>query len=234
MQKKHPVSINCTLILLVSLLFSVQLHGQYEEAYNPNQGTKKDTFAFGDLNYSMIKFNPLTIISGPIIGSREYRLTYETNIMDAHMINIGASYLDKGGLTGTFFSKGFRNFDNTDGQGFRFVLHYRYLYRKTDIAPTGFYVGPELSYSKINFKLESNENITAIAEHIYFSVKWGYQGRVLRWLYIDLFTGAGVKNNTIIQSYPKGEDPLLRLDEVDVLYDFPWKFNLGFNLGVRF
>ncbi|MCF8332163.1 MAG: hypothetical protein K9H84_06900 [Bacteroidales bacterium] len=220
-----------TLLTLIFLSVSAfQLSAQYK-TYDLNK--VKPAIEPGYYRYSMLKFNPLPVLHGHIPMSSEYRLIYETSFGPSHSINFGAAYMGKNTIIpDAILTDYITDPDNTEAKGFRLIANYRYIYSKNDCAPSGMYLGPEISFAKMDFEQmqPGDQNNKALVEHFYAILKWGYQGRISGNFYFDLYAGAGYKNNSYSNNLSGTQYKVF--EGKSLIYDFPLKLSLGFNMGI--
>lgn len=218
------------LIIFVLLLIAQNLSAQYR-SYEPN--SDQNGIQPGYYKYSMLKTNPFPVLYGHIPMTSEYRLIYETAFAPRHSINIGAAYMGKNIIIPDAISSDYISDPaEISAEGYRLILNYRFIYNRNDIAPSGMYLGPEISYAKMEFEdiIPNDKKNTATVKHFYAILKWGYQGRINGNFFFDLFAGAGYKNNSF-ENELNGTNRNV-FEAGSIIYDFPIKLSLGFNMGI--
>ena len=147
--------------------------------------------------HSIIKFNPISILWGPLYYTGEYRLLSEFTTARHQSTQIGIGYLGKGAL--------FRLFEDSLGivgqkmvvRGFRIQASHRFFPSRKRYSPQGFYISPHVSYAFAKL----SPNATLLASNYYigessFNINLlvGVQLFIARTVSVDFFGGLGYKN----------------------------------------
>ncbi|OFX46744.1 MAG: hypothetical protein A2046_01170 [Bacteroidetes bacterium GWA2_30_7] len=183
----------------------------------------------------IVKTNPLTILTGPIVLTSEYRLAFERVTLKKQSLQIEISYLGKGPLlrslekTDTTF---LQNHTKLKVNGFRLQFSYKIYFSKKTLK--GPYIAPHISISSVKFKNANQPQAGNFVQAIYknYVIKGGYQFLINRKLAIDIFLGYGYKENSWdeVRNYKYNA-----IDETDLYYiREPIKIYLGFNIGLAF
>lgn len=217
-------------IILITLAFYQISFGQEDREKLLNDYYKENPAKL------IIKTNPFTILTGPILYTSEYRLAFEGVTFKKQSIQIGVSYLGKGPMlrtlekTDTTFTQ---NHLKLKVNGYRLQFSYKIYFSKNTLK--GFYVAPHFSYSSVKFKNSSqpNNNSSFIhAIYVNFAIKGGYQFLINRKLALDLFLGYGYKENTW---YEVRNLNYKNSDETNsYIIPEPIKIYLGLNIGLAF
>jgi hypothetical protein len=197
----------------------------------------------------ILKTNPGSILFGhffPVCS--EYKMVAEAVVSRLGGVHLGLSYyamspwlksvinndssMANAGLKATDFAM----------NGFRFQVGYRFYLADPTVpkaermagAPGGFYLMPHYSYSQIELKYKGG----GYRERFYLqnlTVNFGYQVILdPRWV-LDMYIGAGYKNNKVLTDHGgRWVANKTYAEEVPILFRNPVKLNLGFMLGYRF
>ena len=196
------------LIIFVLLLIAQNLSAQYR-SYEPN--SDQNGIQPGYYKYSMLKTNPFPVLYGHIPMTSEYRLIYETAFAPRHSINIGAAYMGKNIIIPDAISSDYISDPaEISAEGYRLILNYRFIYNRNDIAPSGMYLGPEISYAKMEFE-DIIPNDKKLLEKVSILCQ-------------------SYKNNSF-ENELNGTNRNV-FEAGSIIYDFPIKLSLGFNMGI--
>lgn len=186
--------------------------------------------------HSIIKFNPIPILWGPLLYTGEYRLLSEFTTSKRQSTQIGVGFLGKS-LIYKLFEDSLGIFGNqkTIIRGFRIQASHRFFSSRKTYSPQGFYFSPHVSYAYAKLTTpyllahriyigESNFNINFLV---------GVQFFIARTVSVDFFGGFGYKNLKFWQQFQ--DSPRIYFDPFDgqkSLYNSHFKFNLGLNFGI--
>ena len=180
----------------------------------------------------ILKTNPFTLITGPIVYTSEYRLTIESVTFKKQSLQVGVSYLGKGPLLRTLENDTSAHQDKLKVNGFRFQFSYKFYFSKKTLL--GFYLSPTLSYSTVKFKNALQPQVGTFYHVIYenFGLLAGYQFLINKKLALDFFFGYGNKYN---YWYEVRDFKYTDSDETNRYFiREPIKIYLGFNIGLAF
>jgi hypothetical protein len=181
------------------------------------------------------KTNFLPAIWGAIPFTAEYRIIHEVPVGPYQSSQIGISYLGKSlFLTMLENNAGQSTEPRIKVSGFRFQFSHKFYFRRWELAPSGPYFGPQISYAQAKFSTRYLKQYDCYIEASHFNVNMliGYQSIRANGYTVDFFTGIGYKKNNWGQHYFNKSVPI---DVSDIpLYGSPLKFTLGFNIGYAF
>jgi len=193
---------------------------------------------------NIIKFNPLSILWGPIPLTAEYRILREIPIDGNQGVQVGISYLGKNPFVALAeaannqqnqnYSYNYPN-QKLSTSGYRIQLSYR-VYLGNDLAPKGPYFGPMISYSEAYFstKYARGYQNYVRASHFNINMLVGYQLVLWDKVAADLFAGLGYKKNRWDENSNNGIYQNINVFNDIPFYSWPIKFTLGINFGVAF
>lgn len=221
--------------LLLGLLFTTKAFSQQKTANYDLSGQVQDQL--------ILKTNPFGLLSGPIFPfCSEARGTIEVVHGIKQSSQLSASYLfkplliglfeDPNGVTGTI--------DDLIFEGYRIQGSHRwFLFSSQESlirAPSGFYVGPHVSYSSLKIADKYYNQFQSYFRATYFNVNFlfGYQMNIGD-VYFDLNLGFGYKNNFWIEQLAT----LKRVVPPDELgfgdyFRSPMRIHFGFETGWAF
>ncbi|MBU0487445.1 MAG: DUF3575 domain-containing protein [Bacteroidetes bacterium] len=186
----------------------------------------------------LLKTNPLSILSGPLPLTSEYRIMVETTLSMKESIQLSVSYLGKNIILAmiedSLYAQGTPVFRI---QGYRFQFQYKYYFEQYLDAPEGFYVSPHFSYSsaKIGFRNSITDPEYIRMENLNINLLMGRQWNIDDWAFFDAFIGFGYKSNTWHEfDGTKLTKVKLTANDISPYFVSPFKFNLGFNFGIGF
>ncbi|MBN1108046.1 MAG: hypothetical protein JXR66_03560 [Bacteroidales bacterium] len=203
---------------------AIMISGSHASAQGSSTG---DDFRF------TVKTNPLSILGGPIYAlwivplTNEYKLSFEAQTFGKQSVQVGVGYLGTSPLISTIMDMSDADSDTTlKSGGFHGQLWYKFFLTDDD-APSGFYVGPHVSYAwaKMKNSADDNEYITAAKLNIHLAL--GYQIISKGGFALDIFTGVGIKN----KSY---DSPGMEMDEFLDDLNLTNKFTVSVPLGLTF
>lgn len=180
----------------------------------------------------ILKTNPFTIITGPIVYTSEYRLTIEAVTFKKQSFQAGLSYLGKGPLLRALEKDTSIQQEKLNVNGFRFQFSYKFYFSKKTLL--GFYLSPTVSYSTVKFKSAQQPQAGTFYHVIYenFGLLAGYQFLINKKLAFDFFFGYGNKYN---YWYEVRDFKYTDSDETNRYFiREPIKIYLGFNMGLAF
>ncbi|MCF8298519.1 MAG: hypothetical protein K9J13_13310 [Saprospiraceae bacterium] len=222
-------------ILIILIFFQLSVYSQF------NNSSKKDSiydkklnpFLYGDI----IKTNPLPIIWGVIPFTSEYKLIYEMVTQPKQSISLGASYLGKTILWDLFQDTTQTVYGQPEIKisGYRVQGMYKF-YFTNKYAPRGLFIGPHISYSSAKYTYQQtqiNYNYLKIS-HFNVNCLIGYQDVIFDLISIELFVGAGYKNNIWEEHKTKTNFRVIKDNDMSNFYNSHQKFMAGFNIGVAF
>lgn len=185
------------------------------------------------------KTNPAAIFWGPIFTTGEYRINREVVIDKQHSWEFGFSYLDKNPILG-LIEKAINSASTTPVlyiKGFRAQISTRFypklgLSNRSGIAPHGFYIAPQLSYSTAYLSTTNlfKGGYYYRASNFNINLLNGIQFLIGKKFTIDLFSGIGFKQVNVKYTTPKYSKYI----DPEEFFLFPGKLKLtvGVNFGI--
>jgi hypothetical protein len=181
-----------------------------------------------------IKTNPLTVLGGPLYAlwiiplTNEYKVNFEAQTTAKQSIQLGLGYLGTSPLIKTFQNMRDVASDTTiSSGGFHGQLWYKFFLTGDD-APSGFYVGPHISYAWAKMKSNVNASDYITASKLNIHVAMGYQLITKGGFALDIFTGLGVKSKNFDSPGTELDD---WADELNLTNKFTVSVPLGFTFG---
>lgn len=165
---------------------------------------------------NIVKIAPLGLIHGSMPFTVESRLSYERVLGRRGSLMAGASYLGtnyafsfassfalSAALSAAFTLEGHPNIVYTKtsirSQGARYQLQYRYYFGREATAPTGWYLSPHFSYSKVDYTFRLKDfdaEIGLKSTNRNYNLLLGYQRVLGGHFTLDAFTGLGYRDRT--------------------------------------
>ncbi len=153
-----------------------------------------------------IKTSPLSVLGGPLYAlwvvplTNEYKLSFEAQTFGKQSVQIGLGYLGTSPLVKAVMDMQEAANDTTlKSGGFHGQLWYKFFLTADD-APSGFYVGPHISYAWAKMKNSEVETEYITASKLNAHIALGYQVITKGGFALDIFTGIGIKNKTFDSS----------------------------------
>jgi hypothetical protein len=146
-----------------------------------------------------IKTNPLSAMGGPLFVAwvvpltAEYKVYFEAQTLAKQSVQIGLGYLGSSPLVATIGD--LQGDTSIVSSGFRGQLWYKFFLTDDD-APSGFYVGPHVSYASAKLKNSEKPDEYFKATKLNIDVILGYQVISKGGFALDIYTGLGLKNKT--------------------------------------
>ena len=204
--------------------------------------------AVKDSKQLFLKTNPINLFTGPALATffvvGEAKILAEQQIGKNQSIEVGISYLFKS----PFFSEAVDTTSNPDFfvvNGFRIQGGYRlYIFNKlmqnmgfrdTPNGITGFFISPHASYAqvKVTTKAANQFNNYYQFSLLNYTLDGGLQLKLGNFV-TDAYMGFGYKNNNYTLVTAAGSQKVQTAPELDIYFENPVMFRLGFNLGWRF
>ena len=184
-----------------------------------------------------IKTNPLSVLGGPLYAlwvvplTNEYKLSFEAQTFGKQSVQLGLGYLGTSPLVKAVMDMQEAANDTTlKSGGFRGQLWYKFFLTADD-APSGFYVGPHVSYAWAKMKNSKDETEYITASKLNVHVALGYQVITKGGFALDIFTGIGIKNKTFDSSSTETND---LFDDLKLNNKFTVSVPLGLTFGYAF
>ncbi|MFO8055013.1 MAG: hypothetical protein R6U19_07640 [Bacteroidales bacterium] len=185
-------------------------------------------------SFSMLKTNPFVPLWGAIPMTSEYRLTYSTATGQGQYAELGLAYLDKN----IIFLQGMLSIHNNPGalnyRGHKIHFNYRWVLDAYEM-PSGFYVGPHISYAYYRMEYHHSPTLTdyAFIEHVHAALLIGIQERIYDIFYLDIFTGLGYKHNSWGNNVKHSRQKIINMSGMEFVYNNHLKLKAGLSIGIR-
>jgi len=184
-----------------------------------------------------IKTSPLSVLGGPIYAlwvvplTNEYKLSFEAQTFGKQSVQIGLGYLGTSPLISALMDMREADNDTTlKSGGFHGQLWYKFFLTSDD-APSGFYIGPHISYAWAKMKNSEVETEYITAGKLNAHIALGYQVITKGGFALDIFTGIGIKNKTFDSSSSENDD---LFDVLNLNNKFTVSVPLGLTFGYAF
>ena len=195
-----------------------------------------------------IKTNPISLLTGPALATffvvGEAKLLAEYQVGKNQSVEVGASYLFKS----PFFDEVIDTATNADfyivngyrvQAGYRLYVFNRFLYnlgfRDTPQGITGFFISPHVSYAQAKVTTKSANQFGNYYQFslLDYTLDFGLQLKLGNFV-TDGYMGFGYKDNKYTLVTPTSSTKVITPPELDIFFENPYKFRIGFNLGWRF
>ena len=229
-------------LLICSFSLSAQFEEYVEESHEPNKQNSGPKFVF--------KTNPLAVLSGeiPIFASEyrgviEYVADYKSSYTGGVSLYTMSPFLKSSLEQDSSFQNAGVTAQDFALLGFRLQLGYRLyplaMVNKNAIdgtfPPKGLFLFGLVSYSDARLFQRANRSDQIQFSHLNITANAGYQFVFDELFTLDLYLGAGYKNNQIIE-VSRTNRKVINDDMINDLfiYDSNLKINLGINIGIIF
>lgn len=197
------------------------------------------------------KTNPLRPLWGPIPFTAEYRLKVETPQARYQSTQIGISYLGKSPVVSYLIRNvnpgGSNTFGSFDIQvrGGRLQFAYKYYLKGlisgisadqtlSSYAPNGYYISPHFSMAYADLRVNHSTMPFAEMTHLNADLVLGRQMFFWDIMALDLFLGAGIKNNIWVFRDPANHNARVVSPSDMGIYSGNYRLVIGFDIGVYF
>jgi hypothetical protein len=204
--------------------------------FSGNRAQAQDSSSDKDFRFT-VKTNPLTILGGPLYAlwiiplTNEYKVVFEAQTTSKQSVQIGLGYLGTSPLIQTFQNmRDVSNDTTVNSSGFHGQLWYKFFLTGDD-APSGFYLGPHVSYAWAKMKNTADHSQYVTASKLNIHLAMGYQVITKGGFALDIFTGLGVKNKTFDSPGGDLED---WTDALSLTNKFTVSVPFGFTFGYAF
>lgn len=197
---------------------------------------------------NVLKIAPLGWVHGQLPFSTESRISYERMLVGRSSLGASYSYLGTNypfSFLGSFaLSAAISSAITLSGhpaavwtdakvrtKGYRYQLQYRYYLTQKQQAPEGFYLGPNVSYAKADYRISFPDFDTSFLitkKNLNYNLLVGYQLVLGRHFVVDAFTGLGYRD-TDTQIYDQNGVHLTTMPK-----GTKTKLSSGLNLGWAF
>jgi hypothetical protein len=215
-----------TILLVIGLVILISGNRTYAQ----------ETSSAKDYRFT-VKTNPLSVLGGPLYAlwiiplTNEYKVYFEAQTTAKQSIQLGLGYLGTSPLIKTFQNMAETDNDTTvNSGGFHGQLWYTFFLTGDD-APSGFYIGPHVSYAWAKMKNSVDNSQYVSASKLNMHVAMGYQVITKGGFALDIFTGVGVKKKAF--DTPGGEMEQW-LDDLKLTNKFTVSVPFGFSFGYAF
>jgi hypothetical protein len=197
-------------------------------------GYAQQTSSGKDFRFT-VKTNPLTVLGGPLYAlwivplTNEYKVNFEAQTTAKQSVQLGLGYLGTSPIISTIMNMRDEDNDTTvNSGGFHVQLWYKFFLTGDD-APSGFYLGPHVSYAWAKMKNSMDNSQYIEASKLNVHVAMGYQVITKGGFALDIYTGLGVKNKTFNSPGGEMDDWLDNLNLINKLtVSVPFGFTFGF------